>query len=72
MAVAEFFNGSASLGFVVDLDDLFLGVSLSFHGSRRLCRFHRTSSTQIRTNHRGKFKAAVTRLQGHGLAGPVV
>jgi hypothetical protein len=29
-------------------------VSLSLHGSRMSCRFHGTSSTQLRPNHRGK------------------
>ena len=58
VAAAEILNRSASLRFVEDLDDLFFGVSLSFHGSRMLCRFYGTSSTQLRPNHRGKLRDA--------------
>lgn len=58
VAAAKFFNARASLRFVENLDDLLFGVSLSFHGSRMFCRFHGTSSTQLRPNHWGKLKAS--------------
>ena len=59
VAAAEFLNGSASLGFVENLNDLFFSVSLSFHGLGMLCRFHGTSSTQLRPNHRGKLTLTI-------------